>query len=98
MLKRTSALRLFDVAPRANYERPKVEAVLLEIAAEMHPSRLTAEMLIAMIVSDVEDAREVAVARHAINGLREFDLFNVSEGEIVEPTPGALRAVALLCG
>lgn len=68
------------------------------MAAELHPSRLTTEKLIAKIVSDAEDAREVAVARNAIDGLREFDLLNVGEGEVVGPTPTGLRAVALLCG
>jgi hypothetical protein len=85
------------VVVRPNYERGKVESVMLEVAAELHPARLTIETLIGKIVCDAEDAREVAVARHAIDGLCEFELFEVGDGEVVGPTAAGLHAVALLC-
>jgi hypothetical protein len=73
-----------------------VESVILEVAAELHPNHLTARDLSLEIVSDSEDSREVETATRAIRNLREFGLFSDREDEIVEPTPAALRAVALL--
>lgn len=78
------------------YDVAKVEAVILEVAAELHPQNLTARDLSQKIVSNPNDAREVETAAQAIKGLREFGLFAVREDEIVEPTPAALRACALL--
>jgi len=73
-----------------------VEAVILEVAAELHPKKLTARELSLKIISDADDAREVETATRAINNLREFGLFVARDDEIVEPTPAALRACALL--
>lgn len=73
-----------------------VEAVILEVAAELHPRHLTAKDLSLSIVSDPDDGREVETAIHAIRNLREFGLFADRGDEIVEPTQAALRAVALL--
>jgi hypothetical protein len=78
------------------YDVEIVEAVILEVAAELHPENLTARELSLKIVSDADDAREVETAGRAIRGLREFGLFSVRDDEIVEPTPAALRACALL--
>lgn len=78
------------------YNVATVEAVILEVAAELHPQNLTAKELALMIVGDPDDAREAETAAQAIRGLREFGLFKVRDDEIVEPTPAALRAVALL--
>lgn len=83
-----------DTSPQ--YDIAKVEAVVLQVAAELHPRHLTAGELSLEIVSDADDAREVETAAKAINGLREFGLFAVRDDEIVEPTPAALRACALL--
>jgi hypothetical protein len=73
-----------------------VEAVILEVAAELHPENLTAKELALRIISNADDAREAETAAQAIRNLREFGLFADREDEIVEPTPAALRACALL--
>jgi hypothetical protein len=78
------------------YNIATVEAVILELAAELHPENLRAKELSLKIVSDADDAREVETAAQAIRGLREFGLFADRNDEIVEPTPAALRAYALL--
>lgn len=83
-----------DTSP--NYNVAIVEAVILEVAAELHPQNLTAKELALRIVSNASDAREVETAAQAIRGLREFGLFADGDGEIVQPTPAALRACALL--
>lgn len=78
------------------YDIAKVEAVILEVAAELHPQHLAARDLSLRIVSNANDTREVETATQAILGLREFGLFADRDDEIVEPTPAALRACALL--
>jgi hypothetical protein len=83
-----------DTSP--NYNVAIVEAVILEVAAELHPQNLTAKELALRIISDADDTREVETAAQAIRGLREFGLFADGDGEIVMPTPAGLRAVALL--
>lgn len=83
-----------DTSP--NYNVAIVEAVILELAAELHPQNLTAKELALRIISDADDAREVETAAQAIRGLREFGLFADGEDEIVVPTPAGLQAVALL--
>ncbi|HET8861723.1 MAG TPA: hypothetical protein VFM94_00555 [Solirubrobacterales bacterium] len=83
-----------DISPQ--YNVAIVEAVILEVAAELHPANLTVRELSLKIVSDADDAREVETAGQAILGLREFGLFAVRDDEIVEPTSAAIRAVALL--
>jgi hypothetical protein len=83
-----------DTSPK--YNVATVEAVILEVAAELHPQKLTAKELALKIVWDENDAREVETATQAIRGLREFGLFANGDGEIVMPTPAGLRAVALL--
>lgn len=83
-----------DTPPK--YNLAIVESVILEVAAELHPQHLTARELSLKIVSDPDDSREVETASQAIRGLREFGLFRDRDDEIVEPTPAALRAYALL--
>jgi hypothetical protein len=73
-----------------------VEAVILEVAAELHPEHLPADELSLKVVGNPDDSRELETAALAIRGLREFGLFKIREDEIVEPTPAALRAAALL--
>jgi hypothetical protein len=85
-----------DNKTHPKYDTATVEAVLLEIAAELHPERLSSGLLTLRIVSNPDDDREVETAAQAIRNLREFGLFKVRDDEIVEPTPAALRAVALL--
>lgn len=70
---------------------------MLKVAGERNPSRLTEDELIGEIVADRADEGEVDTARRAIAGLREFDLATSREDGIVELTPAALRAAALLC-
>jgi hypothetical protein len=70
--------------------------VILEVAAELHPQHLTAGELSLEVIGDADDTREVETAAQAIRGLREFGLFSVRDDELVEPTPAALRACALL--
>jgi len=78
------------------YDVAKVEAVILQVAAELHPQNLTARDLALRIVGNPNDTREINTATQAIKGLREFGLFAVRDDEIVEPTTAALRACALL--
>ncbi len=78
------------------YDVAIVEAVILEVAAELHPEHLSTRELSLKIVSDPDDNRELETAAQAIRGLREFGLFKVGGDEIVEPAPAGLRAVALL--
>jgi hypothetical protein len=78
------------------YDVATVEAVILEVATEMHPRHLTARDLSLQIVSDPDDGREIQTAAEAIRNLRELDLLRVRDDEIVEPTQAALRACALL--
>lgn len=73
-----------------------VEAVALQVAAELHPKRVTANELSLEIVSDPDDTREMQTAAQAIRNLGEFGLLTTRDDEIVEPTTAALRAVALL--
>jgi hypothetical protein len=83
-----------DLPPK--YNIATVEAVILEVAAELHPQNLTAKELALKIIHDPDDAREVETAAQAIRGLREFGLFADREDEIAQPTPAALRACVLL--
>ena len=78
------------------YDVAIVEAVLLEVAAELHPQSLTAKELALRIISDADDTREVETAARAIRNLRKFGLFSDRDDETVVPTPAGLRAVALL--
>jgi hypothetical protein len=78
------------------YDVAVVESVLLEVVAELHPQHLTVRELSLRIVSDASDGREVEIAATAIRNLREFGLLSGRDDEIVEPTPAALRAYALL--
>jgi hypothetical protein len=80
----------------SKYNVAIVEAVLLEEAVELHPRSLPDRELWLRIVGDANDAREVETANQAICNLRESGLFADREDKIVEPTPAALRAVALL--
>lgn len=82
----------------AKYDLAIVEAVVLEVAAELHPQHLTARDLSLRIVSDRDDSTEVETAAQAIRNLRELGLLRDRDDEIVEPTQAALRAVALLAG
>jgi len=83
-----------DTSP--SYNVAIVEAVILEVAAELHPQNLTAKELALKIINNPDDTREVETAAQAIRGLREFGLFANRDDEIVQPTPAALRACALL--
>lgn len=85
-----------DSTTPPKYNVAIVESVLLQVAADLHPQHLTARELSLRIVSDANDSREVETAAHAIRNLREFALFSAREDEIVQPTPAALRACALL--
>jgi hypothetical protein len=78
------------------YDVAKVEAVILQVAAELHPQNLTARDLALRIVGNANDTREINTATQAIKGLREFGLFAARDDEIVEPTTAALRACDLL--
>ncbi len=81
--------------PSPKYDVVVVEAVILEVAAELHPMLLTPRDLARRVISDPDDKRELETAAQAIRGLREFGLLSKEE-EIAEPTLAALRAVALL--
>jgi hypothetical protein len=78
------------------YNTATLEAVLLEVATELHPEHPSTGRLLRRIVSDPDDTREMATGLQALRNLREFGLFADRDDEIVEPTPAALRAVKLL--
>jgi hypothetical protein len=83
-----------DTPPKYNLKI--VEAVVLEIAVELHPEHLSGDELSTRIVGNANDQREVETLAQAIRNLREFGLFRNRDDEIVELTPAALRAAALL--
>jgi hypothetical protein len=78
------------------YDVAVVEAVILEVAAELHPEHLSISALLRKIVGNPEDAREIEIGTQAIHGLKAADLLAERHDELVEPTPAALRACALL--
>jgi hypothetical protein len=84
-----------DSEASSKYNVVMVEGVILEIAAELHPEHLSVSGLSLKIVSDPNDSREVEAAAQAIRNLREYGLLYDRDAETVEPTPAALRAVAL---
>jgi len=81
---------------RAEYDVAKVEAVLLVVAADLYPRRLSMRDLSLEVVVDPDDDREMEVARRAIFNLKAYGLFQEWPGEGIEPTPPGLRAVVLL--
>lgn len=83
-----------DPPPKYNIE--VVEAVILEIAAELHPEHLPTRELISKIVSDLDDEREVETASQAVRRLKELGLIRERDDEVVEPTRATLHVVALL--
>jgi hypothetical protein len=85
-----------EIPPK--YNVAIVEALLLEVAAELHPEKLAATDLSLRVISDADDDREVETANEAIRNLCESRLFAEHDDEIVEATPEALRAYALLAG
>jgi hypothetical protein len=78
------------------YDVAVVEAVILEIAAELDPEHFSTGSLLLKVVGDPDDAREIETGVQAIHSLREAGLFTHRDDEIVEPTPAAVRAVKLL--
>ncbi|HEU4600052.1 MAG TPA: hypothetical protein VFS26_09905 [Solirubrobacterales bacterium] len=85
-----------DGETSTKYDVAIVEAVVLQVVAELHPEKLTGTELALEVVADRADARELATAARAIRNLRECGLLADRDDEIVEPTPAALRACALL--
>jgi hypothetical protein len=83
-----------EVGP--NYDVSRVEGVILEVAAELHPEHLPTGGLLRRIANDADDAREIEAGVQAIHNLREFGLLADRDDVIVEPTPAAIRAVVLL--
>jgi len=83
-------------ATPAKYDVAKVEAVMLEVVAELHPEHLSTGGLLVKVVADPEDSREIETGIRAIQGLRDAGLFAHRSDERVEPTPAAIRAVTLL--
>lgn len=78
------------------YDVAVVEAVILEVAAELDPEHFSTGALLLKIVGGPDDAREIETGVQAIRSLREVGLFRHRDNEIVEPTPAAVRAVQLL--
>lgn len=78
------------------YDVATVEAAIIRTVVEVHPKHLSTGGLLLKIVSNPDDSREIDTGAQAIRNLREFGLFTHRADEIVEPTPAALRAVALL--
>lgn len=88
-------LRPAEESAQSQYDVVAVEALLLEVAAELHPDHLSTGGLLRRIVTDPDDAREIETGVQAIHNLREFGLVADRADETVEPTPVAVRAVAL---
>jgi hypothetical protein len=82
--------------PPPKYDVAVVEAVILEVAAELDPEHFSTGGLLLRVVGDPDDAREIETGVQAIRSLREVGLFTHRDDEIVEPTPAAVRAVELL--
>lgn len=78
------------------YDIAILETLILEMAAELHPERLSTPEFTWKIVGDPDDRKEVGAVRRAIRNLREFGLVHRRDDEIVELTQPALRAVTLL--
>lgn len=87
---------MIDGKTPPQYHVATVEAVILGVAAELHPQNLTAKELALKIITDEEDTREVETAAQAIRGLREYGLLCDGAGGTVMLTPAGLHAVALL--
>lgn len=83
--------------PRDN-PQPEVEPALLKAAAEQHPTWLPASELIPKVVGNSDDPRQVRAAFAALGRLREFGVIAARSDDVVQLTPTALRAVALLAG
>lgn len=78
------------------YDTAIVEAVILEIAAELHPEQLPIGGLLMKVVGDLNDAREVSVGIQAIHRLIEVGLFTQGTDQRVVFSDAGLRAVELL--
>ncbi|HEX6689343.1 MAG TPA: hypothetical protein VF085_11870 [Solirubrobacterales bacterium] len=78
-----------------HYNVAMVEAVILQVATELHPQNLTAKELALRVILDPDDTREVETAAQAIRGLREFGLLFDGDDGVVMPTPAGLHAMAL---
>jgi hypothetical protein len=78
------------------YDVGVVEAVILQVAAELAPEHVSTGALLLKVVGDADDAREIETGAQAVRSLREVGLFTYRDDEIVEPTPAAVRAVELL--
>lgn len=91
-----SHLRSAEDSTQPQYDVAVVEALILDIAAELHPEHLSTGRLLRQIVNNADDEKEIETGVQAIRNLREVGLFTRRDDEIVEPTPAAIRAVALL--
>jgi hypothetical protein len=85
-----------DANTSPKYNRAVVAQVILEAAVELLPRLLTARELSLRIIANPGDSREIEVAMQAIGDLTQSGLFSHGNDEVVEPTPAALHAVALL--
>jgi hypothetical protein len=79
----------------AKYNVSKVEAVVLEVAAELHPKQISTGWILREVAENLTDAREVETASRAIHNLREYGLLTPRDDGKVVPTPAGLHAVAL---
>ncbi|HXS45920.1 MAG TPA: hypothetical protein VN756_00485 [Solirubrobacterales bacterium] len=88
-----------DKADLPQYNLSTVMQVILEEAIEVHPRCLTIGALCQRIVVDPKDNREVETAKQAVRELRQSGLFSYKDDDqVVEPTPAARQAFALLAG
>lgn len=78
----------------AKYRQDKVEAVLFDIALEKR--RIGTDALIASVVGDPDDEREMRIARQAISSLQEHGVLTPErEDGTLEPTPQGVKAASL---
>jgi len=78
------------------YEVALVEALILEVAAELDPEHFSTGALLLKVVSDPDDKREIDTGAMAIHNLKRVGLFAQRTDERIEPTPAGLHAVELL--
>lgn len=83
-----------DGGTPAKYQQDKVETVIFDIAVESR--QIAAEALIAAVVGDPDDEREMDVARQAISNLREHGLLTPERADgTLGPTAAGVKAAAL---
>jgi hypothetical protein len=83
---------------RAKYEPRYLERLILEETLVRHPEHPRAKEIIAALIGDPDDSREVETATKAIANLKRSGLLHDRDDEIAEPTEVVVRVGRLLMG